>query len=240
MRAIHRNPQLDSQPSLQHRRHKGQQHGALPIRDQRPQPFQQPRPLQDLLAQRTRRPITNRHCNKSAAQLLPIDSTDELQVVIEHPRQDRLRGHIHHTRVRLAHQPEDKDQVALLIRRQQRVHLGRHVGAHRADDHHRPLLGATTQRHRRPHRNELSLQPGERRRIEGPRHHAPSERRTLPNGQALGQRQSPLVTAHHASAEATCVISLRAQFQEGACARAGVGEKCRRRGHETASCVGAC
>ena len=75
---------------------------------------EQPRPLQDLLGERARRGVVGAQQREARARVAGRDAGQELEVVLQDHRVDRLRGDVDHARAGVAQADEQEEQPLLV------------------------------------------------------------------------------------------------------------------------------
>ena len=136
----------------------------LGVADQAADPADRARPREQLARQRLVAPVDERDGVEPAARLRRVQLGDEAEVVVEHPRVDRLRRHVDHARPRRRAAGSARGRgTAPRTPGSTGIQLLRHVEADRVDDDHRPLdVADRAQRDVRPERAQPA--PGARRR----------------------------------------------------------------------------
>ena len=116
----------------------------------------QPRPLEELLRQRPRGAVERRDEEEPLARVRRDHAREQVEVVVDDARQDRLRGDVDEPRARLA-QEQEQEQEALLVGLEHRAASGRACRGERRDDDDR-LLVLVQPLDRLPQRDEPRLQ----------------------------------------------------------------------------------
>ncbi len=156
--AVQRDPEQHSELSLVRGRVEDRQVGALGVHDAGADALDEPRPLQDLLGERARRGVVGAQQREPRARVARRDPGQELQVVLEDDRVDRLRGHVHHARARVA-QPDQQEQQPLLVEARARDLAQLALVERERGHHHRRVRLLLAQHQRVPHLGEPRLEP---------------------------------------------------------------------------------
>ena len=135
----------------------------LRVAEERPDPTERPGPREQLARERLVPAVDERDRVEPAPRFRRVELRDEREVVVEDALVDRLRGDVDHARSRCSQEAEDEAQEALLVRREHRDEVIRHVQADRMDDDDRPLdVSERAKRDSRPDAPELGLEIRER------------------------------------------------------------------------------
>ena len=111
--AVHRDPEAQRDVALELGGVVGHQVRALPVRDQRGDPRQEMRPLQELLAQRARGRVVHRDQRQAGSRMAGDHSGEQREVVLDDLRGDRQRGDVDHPQPGLAQQHEQEQEPLL-------------------------------------------------------------------------------------------------------------------------------
>ena len=112
--AVQRHVEQHRQLALERRRVEDGQVGRLRVGDRLPDPLDEARPLEDLLRQRPRRAVVGAQHRQPRPGMAGRHARQQVQVVVEDQRMDRLRRDVGHVRARVA-QPDQQEQQPLFV-----------------------------------------------------------------------------------------------------------------------------
>ena len=114
--AVHRDAEQHRELPLQWRAVEHGQVGAARIEDRGADALHEPRPLEDLLGERTGRAVVRREDGEAGPRVARGHAGEELEVVLQQHRVHRLRGDVDHPGARVA-QPDEQEEQPLLVER---------------------------------------------------------------------------------------------------------------------------
>ncbi len=136
VRAVHRDAEDEGQVTFELRGVVGHEVGALRVRDRVRDPAQEAWSGQQLLAQRRRRRVADRHQAQARPGMAGNDAREEGQVVLHDCRRDRHRRHVDHPQLGLSEQ-EQQEQEAFLVGLVEAARIRNvRVAGDGGDDHH--------------------------------------------------------------------------------------------------------
>ena len=113
--AVERDAEPDGELDLVAGRSRTGEERELGLRDERADPLDRARALEQLLRQRLVAAVDERDDGEAAARLGRVELRDEAEVVVDQARQDRLRGDVDDARVPRAQQAEHEAEEPLLV-----------------------------------------------------------------------------------------------------------------------------
>lgn len=154
---VHRNAEADRDVTLELGGVVGNQVRTHRIGDEVGEPLEQPRPSQQLLAERDRRGVVHRDQRQPGPRMTRDHAGQQRQVVLDDLGRDRYRGHVDHPQPRLPQQDQQEQEPFLvgLHHRPGPGRLGPIQRQRRYDDHR---LVVVVEPHRLPHPGHPRLQ----------------------------------------------------------------------------------
>ncbi len=125
---VERNAEAQSEIALEKSGVEADEMGAVFIRDTGLDPLQEAGALEDFQTERTRRVVVGREQGEASESVPRDDAGEQVEVVLDHARMNRLRGDIDHPRARLGEEEEEKKKALF-------VGLNAEAGDRRVDRH---------------------------------------------------------------------------------------------------------
>ena len=156
IRTVHGDPQGNGDVTLEFGRVVGDEMGQRAIRDERGDPAQEPGSLEQLLTERSGRPVADGDERQAGACVAGDHAGQQRQVVLDDRGGNRCRRDVDHAQARLAEQQEQEEEALLVGLHQTATAVAEAIECHRRDDHHRLVLDV--QSHRVPHGRHVALE----------------------------------------------------------------------------------